>query len=200
MKRNRTYVEKLALADFRAITFPFGNLPHLALDFFRYVTLCDVKQHYLDKAAAELQAKTQQPENKYLLKREELLNPVQEEIEVWRQRLGEKLFGKIFRAFRSLCRNGDEENAKEHQLFLTEQTMQKNLPRLFGYKNDFLASRIYMLISGNVKDKRVFFPQYVAGVNPLLRGSEQVKQRFVFQLYDVDHDGVLNGFDLVQFC
>ena len=40
-----------------------------------------------------------------------------------RQRPGEKLFARSS-AFRSLCRNGDEENAKEHQLFLTEQTMQ----------------------------------------------------------------------------
>lgn len=31
-----------------------------------------------------------------------------------------------------------------------------------------------------------------------MNGIENVKQRFIFQIYDIDHDGILNGYDLMQ--
>ena len=105
--------------------------------------------------------------------------------------------GKIFRGFRCLSKNGDDEPDKDERVFLTEKSMQRNLSRLFGYKNDFLASRLYNLMSGGIKDKRIFFPQYMNALDPLLNGGEPVKQKFMFKFYDIDNDGVLTGQDLV---
>ena len=129
------------------------------------------------------------------MKREEP-NPIQEEIDVWRYKLPEKTFDKIFRGFKSLCKNHDDENAKEYQFFMTEASMQRNFNRQFGYKNDFLASRIYNIITNGVKDKRVFFPSYLKSMNALINGSEQMKQRFIFKIYDIDGDTLLGGTDL----
>jgi len=75
--------------------------------------------------------------------------------------------------------------------------MQKNFYKLFGYKNDFLATRLYLIMSGNIKDKRIYFPQYIKTINPLLNGVEYLKQRFIFYIYDIDNDSVLGGTDLV---
>ena len=49
MKKNKTYIEKLNLSDFKSIKFLFGGLPKLALDFFKYVTLFDLEKYYIEK-------------------------------------------------------------------------------------------------------------------------------------------------------
>lgn len=51
MKKNKTYIEKLTLNDFKSIKFLHGGLPKFALDFFKYVTLFDIEQHYIEKNA-----------------------------------------------------------------------------------------------------------------------------------------------------
>lgn len=49
MKKNKTYIEKLNLSDFKSIKFQYGGLPKLAIDFFKYVTLYDIEKHYIEK-------------------------------------------------------------------------------------------------------------------------------------------------------
>lgn len=36
-------------------------------------------------------------------------------------------------------------------------------------------------------------------MNVLFIGSEYLKVRFIFRLYDHDEDGILDGYDLVSF-
>ena len=57
-----------------------------------------------------------------------------------------KLFKKIFRGFNALCKNQDEEN-RQWALYITEESLIKYLPKLFGYKSEFLAKRLYAMLT-----------------------------------------------------
>ena len=84
------------------------------------------------------------------------MNPIADEIEVWKTKLNEKVFKKIFRAFKCLSKNDDEE--VEDKIFVTEGSVLRNLTKIFGYKNDYLGKRLYAIIAKKEKGKKVFFP------------------------------------------
>ena len=83
-------------------------------------------------------------------------------------------------------------------MFMTEHSLKQNMTKLFGYKQEFFATRFYLIISNGIKDKRIFFPQYMNAVNVLIHGGETMKMKFVFQIYDIDGDDFINGYDIVQ--
>jgi Ca2+-binding EF-hand superfamily protein len=82
-------------------------------------------------------------------------------------------------------------------VFLLEESFNRRLPDLFGYKNDFIVHRLYTILSDGINHKRISFPMYMEKLNMLLLGSEQNKIEFIFMIYDIDNDGLLDGHDLV---
>lgn len=48
-KRNKTYIEKLTANDFKNIEFDHGGFPRFAVDFFKYITLLDLEEFYIEK-------------------------------------------------------------------------------------------------------------------------------------------------------
>ena len=72
------------------------------------------------------------------------------------------------------------------------------MKKVFGYTNDFLASRLYFMITGGIRDKRVKYMQFLNVFHPFLTGPEIMKQSFIFKIYDLNGDGELTGRDLIE--
>ena len=53
-------------------------------------------------------------------------------------------------------------------------------------------------MSNDINFKRIYFPRYMEKLNPLINGKEDMKQRFIFELYDIDKDNIITGTDLVK--
>jgi hypothetical protein len=45
MHRNKTYIEKLTVTDFRNIDFDYDGFPKFAIDFFEYMTLFKIDKY-----------------------------------------------------------------------------------------------------------------------------------------------------------
>jgi hypothetical protein len=94
---------------------------------------------------------------------------IQREITRWKTSLGPKIFKKVFTAFCTLAKNGEELDRKgEAGIFLTENSIMKNLVKQFGYKSEFLAKRFYYLMTGGQLGQRVTFPDFMSYLRPLL--------------------------------
>jgi len=104
----------------------------------------------------------------------EKVDNLQKEINSWKKGMGDKLFKKIFRGFQVLCKNSDEE--KQSQLYITEGSLIKNMPKLFGYKNEFIAKRFYSMMTNRNLGFKVAFPDYMVGLSLLLLGDEYIQQ------------------------
>ena len=61
--------------------------------------------------------------------------------------MGSKLFKRLFTGFRTLSKNPEE--TSKSKIFISEYSISKNLSRLFGYKSEFIAKRLYYLMTGN---------------------------------------------------
>jgi len=122
---------------------------------------------------------------------------VQVDINKWKEGLGEKLFRKIFRGFNALAKNQDEED-RPWELYITEGSIIRHMPRVFGYKSEFLAKRFYTIITEKMLGVRVTFPIYMTGLAPLLIGDPWIKHKFIFTLYDVNNDQIIGSTDLVE--
>ena len=112
--------------------------------------------------------------------------------------MGPKIFKKLFTAFCTLAKNGDDlEKKGEAGIFLTEGSIVKNLVKQFGYKSEFLAKRFYYLMTGRQPGRRVTLPEYMGFLQPLFFSDASAQQRLIFTLYDIDGDGFISGADLV---
>jgi len=60
------------------------------------------------------------------------------------------------------------------------------MEKVFGYRYDFLAHRIYNIVAKGVKDKRLYYSDYMKELHPFLVGTDEVRIRFIFKLYDID--------------
>ena len=69
---------------------------------------------------------------------------------------------------------------------------------IFGYTSEFVAYRIYSVVAKGYKERRIFFPEWIQAIFGLLYGSEYQKNQFIFQFYDIDRDGCLEGNDLME--
>ena len=65
---------------------------------------------------------------------------------------------------------------------ISESSMIRNFPQIFGAKCDYLASRIYYMFSGP-KNLEVTKPLFLRTVHRFLRGNDVVQTRFVFSIY-----------------
>ena len=78
---------------------------------------------------------------------------------------GDQFFRKIFRGFNALAKN---QNGKDRpwELYITEGSIIRHMPRVFGYNNEFLAKRSYTIITEKILSVRVTFPIYMTGLAP----------------------------------
>ncbi len=125
-KKNRTYIEFLRLSEFADINFgTSSHYPQFAVDLLKYITTVDIEAHYRKK---ELEKKRQavidagldvsikpkilttllQPDmySTFDTCQNEKVDMLQKEIDSWKEGMGLKMFTKVFRGFRALCKNG----------------------------------------------------------------------------------------------
>ena len=95
-----------------------------------------------------------------------------------------------------MAKNPDEE--RESKVFITENSISKHLPKLFGYKSEFISKRFYILMTGRQPGREVTFPSYMSFLSPLLLGDQYLQQLFIFNLYDINGDEIVGSSDLVE--
>ena len=214
MKGNRDYVEKMSLAEFRS-QVPWGAnvFPQFIVDLLAYISGFRVDEFVRQKQQREKEEQENQQLQQLIAERREAGEKVDEnflmeqlkrqrmsdadaELVTLRNRVGDRVYRKLVRFFRNVARNPAE---KESALFLTQESIAKKLKNHFGHKCEFLANRLYFLLSGHVNLKRVGLKDFIEKTEALWTASTTAREanRFAFQLLDIDHDGVLNGPDLL---
>jgi hypothetical protein len=68
---------------------------------------------------------------------------------------------------------------------------------VFGYENQFFAKQLYLLVSNNQPNIRVYFPDYLDSIMLLSTDKEVPNVSFMFKLLDSDGDRELSSLDLV---
>ena len=91
----------------------------------------------------------------------------------------------------------------EHDLdvYVTYESIKENYPKVFGTSmevNDSFSLRFYNLLSGGLRMKRLYLPQFLLAVRPLIYGDYLEKNYFAFRLYDGDNDGIISNTDLID--
>jgi len=113
-----------------------------------------------------------------------------------------KIYLSVINAFRLLSANGHVSNKKEigylNELdtYITYESLRVHLPEIFGYFNDSMALRFYNALSVGKKMKRIYLPQFMAIMYPLIYGNWIEKNYFAFRLLDGDNDGIISAIDL----
>ena len=87
-------------------------------------------------------------------------------------------------------------NENEKDIYITEQSMIQNFEKVFGYKNESLAKRLYKFLSKRQPNTRVYFESYVRRLFKLLYGTFLQKNMISFDLYDYDGNGSINALDI----
>ena len=91
-------------------------------------------------------------------------------------------------------------------LYCTQLSIVRNFPRVMGYRNDILASRLYNFLAEKQRLKRVYLPTFLIKLKGLVEGSAMEMNMFAFNIIDGDQDGVLAGNDIadinkcVKYC
>lgn len=117
-----------------------------------------------------------------------------------------KLWFSLIAAFRVLSCNGHaglDDPAYEHDLdvYITYDSIRQNYPKMFNNhidQNDSFALRLYNLLSGGLRMKRLYLPQFLLAVRPIVYGDQLDKNYFAFRLYDGDNDGIISTTDLTD--
>ena len=102
------------------------------------------------------------------------LNELDSELIQYKNKLGERTFKKFMRFFRNVSKNPAE--PIDSLVFLTQESLDKKLKNHFGHKcglkKDFLANRLYYILSDHVNLKRIHFKDFLDKIyNPLWEGS-----------------------------
>lgn len=81
-------------------------------------------------------------------------------------------------------------------MYLTYDSLRVHLPRVLGDFNDSMALRLYNVLSMGKMMKRIYLPQFVTLVHPLIFGNWIEKNYFAFRLLDGNNDGIISAVDL----
>ena len=173
------------------------NFPQFTVDLIYYLSCFQLDDFLkqLHKAEADRKAEEQlNPLELDTFRRIKVLGDA--DVVYWMNKLGEDVFGKLMRFFRGVSRNPGE--SKDSQVFLTQDSLAKKMKVHFGHRCDFLANRLYYLLSGNVNLKRIYFRDFADKMHAVfIEGALRDQMRMAFQFVDLDNDGVLNGIDLL---
>ena len=113
-----------------------------------------------------------------------------------------RLYNSVLSAFRALSNNGHVATPGEtgyvHDLdvYLTFDSLRAHLPRVIAHCNDSVALRLYNVLSMGRMMKRIYLPQFMVIVHPLIFGNWIEKNYFAFRMLDGDNDGIISAVDL----
>ena len=107
-------------------------------------------------------------------------------------------YRKIFRSFKALCKNKNEVLRHDCLYFITASSYHDNFRSVFGHENPILKDRIHDVLTGGVKEKSLFFTEYLDVIIPFLYGNEEQQADFIFKIYDYSNDGTLSGDEIVK--
>lgn len=116
-----------------------------------------------------------------------------------------KIWNSVVSAFRQLSANGQAtlpiSPAYVHELdaYITLDSLKQNYHKICKInRNDSYILRLYHLFSNRKMMKRIYLPQFLAVVHPLIYGNYVEKNYVAFRLYDGDDDGVITSLDLTD--
>mmetsp|Transcript_31595 Transcript_31595/g.30905 ORF Transcript_31595/g.30905 Transcript_31595/m.30905 type:complete len:127 (-) Transcript_31595:256-636(-) len=92
--------------------------------------------------------------------------------------------------------NPNEEDI--HQIYFTNQSMVANFHKVFGVPNEQLALRLYKIFSPHHYFRKIYFIEFLKVIMAMLYGNQYDKDKYLFNFYDFDKDGHINGVDLVN--
>lgn len=78
------------------------------------------------------------------------------------------------------------------QAMITKTSMQENFHRLFTQSNDYLAERLYVVLTGP-EHVDLFKPQFLRVIHTMLYGRRLEKMKILFGLFNVAEDGKLKA-------
>ena len=82
-------------------------------------------------------------------------------------------YKKIFRSFKELCKNKNEHPRHDSMYFVTHSSYHDNFKLVFGHENPILKDRIHDVITNGIKEKSLFFSEYLNAMQPFLFGTEE---------------------------
>jgi len=208
----------LTLADFEEIKWPY-DFPNIVIDIIEYLTEINVesiirqrkqkqideqwKKKFADEARLE---REKNPESlvteKDLIERYHKENKTKEDTDLEDNIavIGEQNFKSLWRFFKALSKNAKSEKRKT-KVYLTNESIRKNLCTYFGHKTDFLNERLHLTLTKNSPLKRIYINEFILNFYMPLFGPEadrKTRNKFAMDLLDIDSDGVLSPKDLCQ--
>lgn len=108
-----------------------------------------------------------------------------------------KIFKSIIFCFRQLSVNGNK-NVHDLDVFLTFESLKEKYPKYAKLKhnNPSFCLRLYNILSRGLLMKRIYLPQFLIMVYPLIFGNWVEKNYFAFKMYDGDNDGIISSIDI----
>ena len=119
-----------------------------------------------------------------------------------------KLFSSIVKVFRDFSHNGqirrDQDPVHDLDVYITYESIRRRNLKMAnskGMKKDAFSFplRFYNVLSMGKLMKRIYLPQFMVIIHPLIFGNSMDKNYFAFRLYDGDNDGVIGSADLADF-
>jgi hypothetical protein len=111
-----------------------------------------------------------------------------------------KIFKSIIHAFRNLSVNGHKPGIADLDVYLTYESLKQNYAKFYlldpKKTNASFCLRLYNILSKGLLMKRIYLPQFLAMVYPLVYGNWVEKNYFAFKLYDGDNDGIISSIDI----
>ena len=107
-------------------------------------------------------------------------------------------YRKLFRTFKELCKNKAEKLRHDSMYFISASSYHDNFKLVFGYENPILKDRFHDVLAGGVKEKSLFFSEYLTVMHPFIFGTEEDQAELIFKIYDSLNDGTLDGEEIVK--
>ena len=82
------------------------------------------------------------------------------------------------------------------KIYLNEESIVRNFERVFGYKNESMARRLYKYLANYKSKARITFDQYARRFFKLIYGTLSEKNRISFWMYDYNCNGSLSLLDI----
>lgn len=92
-------------------------------------------------------------------------------------------------------------------VYMTQQSIMINFQKVFGYRNETLATRFYNILAEGFKDVRIYLPIFITKLYGLIDGHPLHVNYFGFKLLDSDLKNTIHASDIadiiknaLEFC
>ena len=164
MRKKNTYIEEININEFKGIFGHGDEYPIITLDIIKYITHFDIGIKEEIGGEGGLNYDRIHKENRVEKKLKEL---------VLRLGIDEEAHRRIFRTFKEFCKNKIEKLRHPSQYFITVSSYHDNFKMVFGYENPIIKDRLHDIITGGVKEKSIYFSDYLIALHPFLFGTEE---------------------------